>query len=334
MFSYNATNPYAINSDESKEDTLPFASISKIFSSTSGIIGKLVLPSQSYLPEFLDRDFGKTEEEYNIKVENGLIYTHDGATLDTVELVPNSIKRQENDKRLFIVKFNGNGGHYESLLNNHANEAVRLQAVVIAFNYRGVGNSHKSPNQFNDLVTDGICQVNRLLDGGADPEKIILDGHSLGGGIATMVAKYFHDKNIKVFLWNDRSFSSLSHAAAGILAPDLPGIRESVHASSWSLMNPAGWDVDVASSYKSIPSDHKGYMYVSKKNSGDGVISHDASLHRGVKASEIENDNITGHKMYSRSSGHGYPRRFLQSAEFPNKSGQDVFEDFVRNRRP
>jgi len=125
-------------------------------------------------------------------------------------------------KSIFIIKFNGNGGQYQDLLSQYGRDAQRLGKTVIGFNYRGVGNSQKTPDTFQDLITDGIAQVQRLLDNGANPEHILLDGHSLGGGIATMVVEHFHKKGHHIYLWNDRSFASISKAAAGIIAPDLP----------------------------------------------------------------------------------------------------------------
>ena len=65
------------------------------------------------------------------------------------------------------------------------------------------------PESFQDLVTDGIAQVQRVLDLGANPKNITLDGLSLGGGVADLlVAYHFHQLGKQVYLWNDRSFAT------------------------------------------------------------------------------------------------------------------------------
>ena len=197
-------------------------------------------------------------------------------------------------------------------------------------------------------MTDGIDQVQRLLVYGADPKKITLDGLSLGGAVATMVAYHFYqnDKDVSVSLSNDRSLATLDAAAAGMLAPNLPGpLGDALFASSastsWSVMKPTGWVVDVAKAYKAIPAENKFYMVVAKAKDypgkpslGDGVIAHRASLHKGVKDDEKKKGICTGHKVLAYGMfGHNQSRRALISKDNPHISGQDLYEQFVMRNR-
>jgi pimeloyl-ACP methyl ester carboxylesterase len=339
MISYQAPNPYPNKSW--------FGSFFAFFSSSSSStsIGKLILPAQWRAPKVLTQHYVERLEALNsIDVDGGFIQTHDNTYLDTIQLMPTSESSTAPDEKYYIVKFNGNGGQYQDLVQQYAEESAELKATIIGFNYRGVGNSKKTPpNTFQELVTDGIAQVQRLLDDGADPKKITLDGISLGGAVATMVASHFHNRNLRVSLWNDRSLATLSKAAAGMIAPALPGLLgdacfESSATTSYSVMKLTGWDVDVATAYNAIPAEYKAYMVVAEKSqlsTGDGVIAHKASLHSGVSANESNQHINTGHIVYSDSvyGGHNVSRRDLVSENASSITGQRLYENFVQRNR-
>lgn len=339
MKNYHAPNPYP------KKSTF-FSSISSIFSSCSSeSIGTMVIPALQRSPNTLSENTIKALSlKFNLTINTKPIETHDEASLETIQLTPVKESLKPIKQQRFIIKFNGNGMQYTDFLQDFSQEAEKLQETVIAFNYRGVGNSKKKPKAFQDLVTDGIAQVQRLLDLGADPKTITLDGLSLGGGVATMVAYHFHQQNKQVYLWNDRSFASLSKTVAGMLAPNLSGVTDnlvnnSLTCLSWSVLKPTGWDVDIASAYKTIPNEFKGYMVVAKQSdhsNGDGVISHNASLHKGVHASEKETHLETGHKVlaqYKLFGGHNLSRKQLISKNNHLETGQDLFEQFEMKKR-
>lgn len=329
MINYQAPNPY--------QSRHFIASILRwLVSPSSRSVGKLVLPAQSREPELAAPvQLEQLALNFSLYFDAGFVTTHDNATLDTLQFSPQRQAASVTDQ-YFIIKFNGNGMQYNDALDQYAMDADSLNSNVIAFNYRGVGQSEDTPANFQDLVTDGIAQVQRLLDLGADSKKITLDGLSLGGGVATMVAAHFHKLGLPVYLWNDRSFASLSKTVAGMLAPNLV-VEKSLEVSSSSLMSSLGWDVDVASAYKAIPSQYKGYMVVGKpsaKSLGDGVIPPNASLHKSVKQ---DKRNATGYKVYATlgifGGGHNMPRNALISKSNPELTGQDLFEEFVRNSR-
>lgn len=319
MISYHAPNPYPTSQNRI---SLFF---SRLFSSvsSSASIGKLILPAQWRAPANISqRGIENLQNNYHVTIDSGYIRTHDNALLDTIEIKP------LNPSDIYIIKFNGNGGQYTDLLKEYAHDAQKLNATVIGFNYRGVGYSSPHPDNYQDLITDGIAQVQRLLDSGVASNHILLDGHSLGGSIATMVAKHFHDKNLPVYLWNDRSFSTLSRAAAGIVTPSSIQFSEDVVASSSYVgLSSTGWSVDAGSAYRQLSPQYKGYMFVSKKT-GDGVISHNASLHKAVKSQERNEQINTGHKMTAnQGAGHNLSRHHLFSKT--GKTAQAEFEEFV-----
>jgi pimeloyl-ACP methyl ester carboxylesterase len=333
MFKYDAPNPYSNKSFFSH------------FTPSSQSIGNLVLPAQWRETKILNATtLDRFANQYSLSIQSGFIGTHDNAVLETVELKPNQEIEKSAHEQSYIIKFNGNGMLYQDALREFSCDANKLKTTVIGFNYRGVGNSTKIPSTFNDLITDGIAQVQRLLDKGIDSKRITLDGLSLGGGVATMVASHFHNIGKPIYLWNDRSFASISKAAAGMVAPETTTIFNenlavSFETSSWSLMMPAGWDVDVAKAYNAIPSEYKSHMYVAKKSdnsTGDGVIAYRASLHKGVSECEKKRGMATGHKVYAKGGlfgGHNMSRGELISAEDASLSGQDQFEKFIKNQK-
>lgn len=338
MFTYyQAPNPYP----RLKQDFLGGLFSGWLLSSGSETIGKLILPAQKDKPLIIgEADLQKIKLMFSVTIDYGFVETHDGASLDSVEIIPKKTENTPINQQRFIIKFNGNGGQYLKFMEEFAADANTIGATVIGFNYRGVAQSIKPPKVFQDLITDGIAQVQRLLYMGAKPENILLDGHSIGGAVATKVAHHFHQLGIHVYIWNDRSFSTLSKAAGGILAPSLPGmLHDTAQASiqmiaSTSVMRPSGWEVDVATAYMSIPAPYKGYMVV-HKDPGDEAISQRASLDESVKEHEKQQQRTTGYTVTVLPSlslfrvRHTLNRKDLVLKDDPEQSGQTLFAKFA-----
>lgn len=249
-------------------------------------------------------------------VQESTVVTHDGAVLDTVEFSRRKkITYDDPTQQRYIIKLLGRDQHYEDRLRRFLKLAKDREANVILFNFRGVGHSKKKALVFNDLVTDGIAQVQRVLDrfweehpdlrpgskgAGAYP-MIALEGFSLGGAVGTMVTRYFHDRGIKIFLFNDRSFSSLTNTVIGIVVlfleglgiPELPS--KLLAYALWPLtklvMLILGWDASIAHVYANhIPSAYREYTVVPAyaggrlekfSNARDRIINYNhASLHK------------------------------------------------------
>lgn len=275
-----------------------------------GLVGQIVLPAQNksldYIkinnPSSLDRKSALTHTSHTV-------ITHDGAELDTLEITHESQKNLSKELQKYIINFVGNDDFYESHMNRKFIQcddaqlnAVALQSNVVGFNYRGVGQSTGQPRSKDDLVTDGIAQVQRLLNEGVSSKNITLYGHSLGGSVASLVAQYFHGQGHPINLFNDRSFSSTSNFIVGQirLGNSETGHEETLGGKilGWiaipfiklglALVN---WEINAGAAYKEIPTEYKDYMVVrsnkENRNSGvidDRVIPHYSSIHAYLKS--------------------------------------------------
>lgn len=266
-------------------------------------IGGLVLPAQKM-------NFAEEQKTANTKItsinkkiynENlttiqSIVATHDGVHLDTLE-----ISHQKNEDQKYIINFAGRAMCYEQLIDDMKEDASKLQCNVIGFNYRGVGLSTKKAKSKDDLVTDGIAQVERILSRGVDPESITLKGD----GVATLVAKHFHEHGQKINLFNSRSFSTLTNTFVGRIRTS--SSSRTGHSETFGkkilgwLANPfikfglsvSKWEIDAASAFKALPDSHKEYMVVRSPKADrkehkdklldDPVIPHYASLHAALK---------------------------------------------------
>lgn len=326
MLCFYAKNPYPA----SELPRNSWLSVPAIFSK---MLGRSVLPALTLGLEGSQKDTMEIIAKNNfVDIKNGTVVTHDEAILDTIEITPQSVKMQPISESRYLVKFRGNRGFYENWLEDDIKDANRYNARVIGFNYRGVGNSQKAPEGFHELVTDGIAQVQRLIDAGANSENILLDGESLGGAIATMVAHYFHSKNMPVYIWNSRSFFKLSTTAINMAVPNLP---EKVKTILGFLIMGMGWEVDVASAYQKINPDYKAYMVIAKeteKHKGDTVIPYSCSLHEAVRKNEEKCKKLTGHEVLANGifKGHTDKRENLTSIQNNQLNGQNLFDNFVR----
>ena len=150
------------------------------------------------------------------------------------------------------------------------------------------------------------------------------------------MAKHFHDLGMRVNLFNDRSFSSVSSAGTRILAEGR--VRESMvellETSTYSSVVIADWAINAADAYNAIPANCKGYMYVDAKcedNKGDGVIPHKASLHKALEGVRGQSGNR--YRMFAPtdllSSGHNARRVELISPDLI-QTGEEIFDQFVK----
>ncbi len=288
-------------------------------------IGKKILPSCSMpahaaASPFLREKFIESIKGSLCRLERYKVKTHDNAVIDTLELrwaskaynddidtdaddedsLATVINANPND-RIHIINFLDNQASCENILEEMEDDVAELGANVIAFNYRGVGLSTGKLRSKDDLVTDGIAQVRRLLSRGVEPERIILKGRGLGAGIATLVASHFHERDRKINLFSSMSFSTLTNYYVGqIRTGGGPGHRESFGRKILGfLAKPfiklklylTSWEIDAASAYESLPESHKEYMLVRSRRSqrtpdrrDDPVVTHYASLHAALKS--------------------------------------------------
>ena len=132
---------------------------------------------------------------YRSPAERGMEYrtlhitTKDGCHLHGwLMTVPGGAKKSK--KVPTIIYFHGNAGNLGLRLPMFEDFYFRLGCNVIAFDYRGYGDSTGKPNE-KGLQQDATALLNYVHDDlkdFIDPTKIILFGRSLGGAVATWLA--------------------------------------------------------------------------------------------------------------------------------------------------
>lgn len=289
----------------------------------AALVGRSVLPAQN-------RDCSKwkiTKEDLTqLNAEgNFLIYKKyavntntDGITLDTFEVKHYSQVDLDPESQRYIINFVGNGMCYEYYGSDIQRDAFELKANVIGFNFRGVSESTGRTQSKDNLVADGITQVQRLLDKGVLPENIILKGHSLGGAVASLVAAHFHAQKQPIYVFNSCSFSNITDVIEGRIRLLFFCQNENLigKALAWLtrplikyVLRVTNWEIDAASAFKTIPEEYRDYIVVrgekkAEKNRGhDGVIPYYASIHKALTEerrekkveieTEIENSDDT-----------------------------------------
>lgn len=267
------------------------------------LVSGLVLPAQNdNFDDLTVTDDTVTHyNEENLTCEKHEVITHDKAHLDTFEIKHAAQANIDPKFQKYIINLVGNGMCYEHIIDDMKEDAKALQANVVGFNLRGVGKSTGKAKSRDDLVADGISQVQRLLDQGVSPQNITLKGHSLGAGVASLVAQHFHQLGQPINLFNSRSFSTITNFLVGHIRLDRDedgqaiGHKDSIGGRilGW-LAKPfikfavalAKWEINAGSAFKSIPEAYRDYIVV-RSGKGirsnridDTVIPHYASIHK------------------------------------------------------
>lgn len=274
-------------------------------------VGSLVLPAQNADFDHLAVSDGIVGycNEGDLTCEKHEVITHDGEHLDTFEVKHKSQENIDPKYQKYIINFVGNGMCYEHIIGDIKEDAKALKANVVGFNLRGVGQSTGKAKSREDLVTDGIAQVQRLLDQGISPQNITLKGHSLGAGVASLVAQHFHQLGQPVNLFNSRSFSTITNFLVGHMRlerneeGEAIGHKDSIGGTilGW-LAKPfvkfgvalAKWEINAGSAFKDIPEAYKDYIVVRSRKEirgnriDDAVIPHYASIHKVLTSGRRE----------------------------------------------
>lgn len=270
-------------------------------------IGKLLLPVQGKASEYPLPQLSRLNSRL-LTWEKHQITTWDGAVLDTLEAQPRWQANVPPECKKYIINFLNNGSFYEdpARLAEMREDAIELGCNVISFNYRGVGNSTSCLRSKDNLLTDGIAQVQRLLDNGVSPQNITLKGHSLGGAVASLVALHFHDTNRPVNIFNDRSFSSVSNLVVGwtrhfnlktrIYSPEkAPATGQKILAVLAKpliklVLAVTNWEMDAGAAMRKIPGAYRDHLVIRTRREkrmpllvDDAVIPHYASIHTALK---------------------------------------------------
>ncbi|MCH9613475.1 MAG: hypothetical protein SP1CHLAM54_04780 [Chlamydiia bacterium] len=182
-------------------------------------------------------------------------------TLDGMEIRPNGARR-------WIVFCLGRGGVYERHGDDLYALAVAAKANLLAFNYRGVGDSTGVVLGARDLVTDAL-RAHDFIQRTHHTTDITFHGFSLGTGVVAEAA--LQRPQSKVVL--DSGYRRLTDAAVGHRGYHL--MRIAMHLFGWQL-----------SPEEALPKLGKRALVVNKLH--DSTIPFDVSLYAAVESSGVK----------------------------------------------
>lgn len=260
---------------------------------------------RGYVYEQLHEKYGAVSYETKRKpnIEFFTLKTPDGSELDSAQVIGEDEETKPMNERKFIITCIARDQNFINWIKDLNYTAKNLGATAIGFNYRGVDYSRGLVWTNSNLIADVLAQVERLINLGADPQNICLDGMCLGGAIATIAAAKLHDKGMKVKLNNERSFTSIPRLVFGFIAPELQ------KANWWSpltygrfmlagivyivftpLIWLAGWHVDAEKAWNRIPAQDKIYSVVRDRENKvyDGIVNDQFSSIAALVDSQIE----------------------------------------------
>ena len=173
-------------------------------------------------------------------------------------------------------------------------DSKATDSAVMSFNMPGIGNSKGRSLHAAGLVMVTMDIVKTLLNRGVKPENILLKGHSLGGAIATLTAANLHQEKHPIRLFVDRSFSSLSNVMSDKFTTIRGGKLLFKPVINY-LLSLAGWNIDSAAAWHTIPDEYKTYVTIQgraghqhEEKRYDGVITDSGSFHNDPKIKEVK----------------------------------------------
>lgn len=128
-----------------------------------------------------------------------------------------------NNSKEYVIYFCGNEIDAVSISTIYTLTHQYPEKNIIFWNYPNVGTSKGAVHSPQDLFKAGFGIANDLLNRGIAAENITLHGYSLGGGVATHVARWLHEKNHLVHLTVDRSFGQISSVVLEHINANLSG---------------------------------------------------------------------------------------------------------------
>ncbi|RNF03004.1 uncharacterized protein Tco025E_08272 [Trypanosoma conorhini] len=205
------------------------------------------------------------------RVESLTVSSRKGVTLDVVV-----VQREEETDR-WIIYFGGNAEMMEDTAEEMSGLTQIVQANWVFYNARGIGRSNGYAAEVRDLVDDAVHVVRHVSNRySIPPKKLVLWGHSIGGGIAAAVARR---ESMSSPLVLDRTFSRLSDAAV-TFSPLHPALTR-------LLIRYTTGELDVVADCKAAAGNKKLVIY----HRMDEVIAYDvASLGRGDALRELRVD--------------------------------------------
>lgn len=180
-------------------------------------------------------------------------------TEDNIKIDGLTIRNGSSNK--WIIFMNPNAMCYETNLN-FLHEYGRTTGVnILAFNYRGVGESEGYPAGIEDLVKDGDAAFQYLMNQEkANSNEILLHGLSLGGIVATYVRTRHPDGPVV----NQNSLSTIGNFIEGALLeileehPRRACLSNLIARFASNILKEAAWEVDCMTKWREI----KGYKWI------------------------------------------------------------------------
>ena len=209
------------------------------------------------------------------------LQTADDAVLDSIEFSCTEEYKKPMSQRKFVIMCLANGQNYIDWIKDYHFTAKEIGCTVIGFNYRGIDYSQGMIWTEDNMISDAMAQVRRLVSLGANPANIGIEGMCLGGTIATLTCALAHDRQLKVKLFNERGYRSIPRALAGVFLPRVGSslwnpinwlrylLAAIVYVVSTPFIGLAGWYMDAGSRWDRIPSTDKGYAVVRNFNDSD-----------------------------------------------------------------
>ena len=180
----------------------------------------------------------------------------------------------------------------------------------------------------------------------------------MGGGIATLVAHHFQKQGINLYLFNDRSFSSLDNVIAGhCRTKNETGHREFLSGKILGfIIQPlvkfvlavSGWSINAANAYKKLSDKYKTYLVVRSTPESreqpswqyynalldDPVITHYGSLAYAEEKSRAPALSWQPRHMrcpHRWEDGHNVPLAQLVNAYDLETTGEAFYRNFVNS---
>jgi effector protein SdbA len=240
----------------------------------------------TYFYDQLYKKYGKevVDKPRPIQLEFYSLQTPDKAVLDSVEVTTEDERRKPYSERKFVVSCMARDQNYINWIKDFNYSANKIGCTVIGFNYRGVDYSKGMVWTQDNMIDDAIAQVQRLIDLGARPENIGLEGMSLGGAVATLAAGKLHERKIKVKLYNERSFRTSTRLLSGYILPDansnpwnpITWLKYLTAAVVYILLTPimwlVGWYMDAASAWDKIPEEDKDFSVIRDRTASTPLL--------------------------------------------------------------
>jgi hypothetical protein len=193
----------------------------------SEIMSRVAKEMRRPLGKYIGKELSKVrhitavQKEANAQIKEDLINAGkgEGLKLEVGKRILDGFKfLNPKEPGKWIVVFNGMGDQYEFHLEALEKLSEDVGANVLAFNYRGFGESSGKPASIDDWVEDGRYMLKYLEQSGVKAENITIYGHSMGGGIASEVYEKQEAKSSLIMESSPSAFVKAIKSRRGTLA--------------------------------------------------------------------------------------------------------------------